>query len=274
MNTKSVSIQDILYEKPGPQTRRKIMLGTILSALLLALLLGWVIYLFDKNGQLHARYWFFFLQPTTWQFIGEGLLGTLQAALTAGITAFFLGLTMMLLRLSSHKLCKAIGVILIEFTRGVPTLLFIYFFFLVIPQLGITLPGLWKIAAPVAISASGTVAEILRSGVNAVPQGQREAGLSLGMTAGKVFYKIVFPQAFRCVVPGLVANLVIVVKDTTFSYIVNFPDLMQNVKVLISNYDAMLSVYLVVAVLYILINYLLNQLSVLAAQGSLSLKRS
>ena len=274
MNTKPQSIRDILYEKPGAMTCRLIRVGTVLSALLLVLLLGWVIYLFDKHGQLHPRYWSFFLQPTTWRFIGEGLSGTLQAALVAGATAFLAGLAMMLLRLSSHKICWLIGSLLIEFTRSVPTLLFIYFFFLVVPQLGITLPALWKIAAPVAISASGTVAEILRSGVNAVPKGQREAGLSLGMTAGKVFYKIIFPQAFRYVIPGLIANLVIVVKDTTFSYIVNFPDLMQNVKVLISNYDAMLSVYLVVALLYILINYLLNLVSVLAAQGRFSLKRS
>ena len=116
-----------------------------------------------------------------------------------------------------------------------------------------------------AISASGKVAEVLRSGINAVPKGQSEAALSLGMRDCSVFMKVVFPQAFRYVVPALIAQLVIVVKDTTFAYVVNFPDLMQNAKVLISNYDAMLSVYLVVAVIYILINYLLNKVSVLAA---------
>ena len=62
-------------------------------------------------------------------------------------------------------------------------------------------------------------------------------------------------------IPALIAELVIVVKDTTFAYVVNFPDLMQNAKVLISNYDALLSVYLVVAVIYILVNFLLNRLS-------------
>ena len=76
---------------------------------------------------------------------------------------------------------------------------------------------------------------------------------------------MVFPQAFRFVLPALIAELVIVVKDTTFAYVVNFPDLMQNAKVLISNYDALLSVYLVVAVIYILINWLLNRISVAVA---------
>ena len=112
-----------------------------------------------------------------------------------------------------------------------------------------------------AISACGVVAESLRSGVNAVPRGQTEAALSLGLTETRLFYKVVFPQAIRFVIPSLIAELVIVLKDTTFAYVVTCADLMQNAKVLISNYDAMLSVYLVVAVIYILINYMLNRLS-------------
>ena len=109
MNTKPQSIRDILYEKPGAMICRLIRVGTVLSALLLVLLLSWVIYLFDKHGQLHPRYWSFFLQPVTWRFIGEGLSGTLQAALVAGAAAFLAGLAMMLLRLSSHKICQLCG---------------------------------------------------------------------------------------------------------------------------------------------------------------------
>ena len=110
------------------------------------------------------------------------------------------------------------------------------------------------------------VAEALRGGVNAVPKGQREAALSLGYRETRLFYRIIFPQAIRFVIPSLIAELVIVLKDTTFASIVSCADLMQNAKVLISNYDALLSIYLVVAVIYILINYLLNKLSDLMAQ--------
>jgi glutamate transport system permease protein len=81
-----------------------------------------------------------------------------------------------------------------------------------------------------------------------------------------VFTKVVFPQAIRFVIPALISDLVIVVKDTTFAYVVSFPDLMQNARVLISNYDAMLSVYLVVAVIYICFNYILNKISVVLAR--------
>lgn len=168
----------------------------------------------------------------------------------------------MLGRISGVRPLEWLCTALIEFSRGVPTLLFIYFFFLVVPQFGIKLPPLWKIATPVAISAAGVVAEVLRSGVNAVPKGQTEAAVSLGMRKNSVFFKIVFPQALRYVVPALISEVVIVLKDTTFAYVVNYADLMQNAKVLISNYDALLSVYLVVAIIYILINYILNKISV------------
>ena len=184
----------------------------------------------------------------------------------AGVITFAMGFLMMILRISRLRAARAVGTALVEFTRGVPTLLFIYFFFLVVPQLGVAMPAFWKITLPVAISASGIVAEVLRSGVNAVPKGQREAALSLGMRESSVFLKVVFPQAIRFCIPALISELVIVLKDTTFAYVVTFPDLMQNAKVLISNYDSLLAVYLVVAVIYIFINYLLNRLSDFAAK--------
>ena len=86
------------------------------------------------------------------------------------------------------------------------------------------------------------------------------------MRRSSVFFKIIFPQALRFVVPALISELVIVLKDTTFAYIVSYSDLMQNARVLISNYDALLSVYLVTAIIYILIHYILNKISVAVAR--------
>ncbi len=264
MNGMNMPVSAMLYEPPGPKTKKIINVITAVSVVLLVYFAVIVVRRFYDTGQLDERYWSFFAKYTTWKFLAKGLLGTLEAAVVAGAVTFIGGFFMMTARISGIKILKMLSTTLIEFTRGVPTLLFIYFFFLIAPQYGIKLPPLWKIALPVAISASGVVAEALRSGVNAVPAGQREAALSLGMRGAQVFLKIIFPQAMRFVIPALIAELVIVVKDTTFAYVVNFPDLMQNAKVLISNYDSMLSVYLLVAVIYIIINYLLNKASVAA----------
>ena len=265
---KQTSIRDLLYEPPGPAARKRISVLTWFALAAFAVLTALVIRQFAVTGQLDARYWSFFARATTWRFLGEGLLTTLEAAVTGAGIAFALGFLMMRGKLRKNRPLRFISTVLIEFTRGVPTLLFIYFFFLVVPQTGWKLSAFWKITLPCAISACGVVAEALRSGVNAVPRGQTEAALSLGLTDTRLFYKVVFPQAIRFVIPSLIAELVIVLKDTTFAYIVTCADLMQNAKVLISNYDAMLSVYLVVAVLYILINYLLNRLSDRLAAGS------
>jgi glutamate transport system permease protein len=154
----------------------------------------------------------------------------------------------------------------------VPSLLLIYFFFLVAPRYGLKMSSFWMITLPVGLSASGVVAEVLRSGVNAVPRGQFEAAKALGLRKMKTMALVVLPQALRMVVPALISQLVIVVKDTAFAYVVNFPDLMQNAKVLISGHDALVSVYFVVAVIYILLNYLINRFAVELSRRSGSSK--
>lgn len=265
MSAANVSIRDILYEAPGPKTRRYIAVATVISLIALAALLVVIVRQFYITGQLSAKYWSIFTRYTTWRFLGRGLAGTVKVALMSSVVTFAAGLLLMLGRISRSRILRGLSTVLIEITRGIPTLLFIYFFFLLAPQFGLKLPAFWKIVLPVSISAAGVVAEVLRSGVNAVPKGQTEAAVSLGMRSGSVFFKIVFPQGFRYVIPALIAEIVIVLKDTTFAYVVNYADLMQNAKVLISNYDALLSVYLVAAVIYIIINYLLNKLSVAIA---------
>ena len=81
-----------------------------------------------------------------------------------------------------------------------------------------------------------------------------------------IMFKIVLPQAIRFVIPSLISQLVVVVKDTTVAYVVSYPDLMQNARVLITNYDALVSMYFTVAIIYILLNYAINKLSGFVAE--------
>ena len=262
------TIRDRLYEAPGPRTRRRIAVFTVLALIALGFLLFLVVRQFARQGQLEARYWDFFLKWSTWRYLGQGLLSTLKAALTAAMIAIGLGFILMRGKLRRNPILRWTATAVIEFTRGVPTLLLIYFFFLVLPRLGVNLGAFWRITLPCAISASGIIAEAFRAGVNAVPKGQTEAALSLGLSNTRTFYQVLFPQALRFVIPSLISELVIVLKDTTFAYVVSYADLMQHAKVLITSHDALVSVYLVVAVIYILINYALNRLSDRVARGN------
>lgn len=264
----AVSIRDALYETPGPKTRVKIRIGTAVSAVAVAMLLAFVVHQFWATGQLDPRYWMFFTQMSTWSYLFVGLRGTLAVALTAGAIALVLGLLLMLGRTSGIRPLAALCRVVTDFFRGVPSLLLIYFFFLVVPQYGIKMSSFWMITLPVAVAASGVLAEVFHAGVNAVPRGQTEAALALGMRPFRVKLKIVLPQAIRYVIPSLISQLVVVVKDTTVAYVVSYPDMLQNARVLITNYDALVSTYLVVAVIYILLNYAINQLSVYVARRS------
>lgn len=255
------TIRDALYEAPGPKTHRRMVVGTIVSALVVLWLVYLVWHQFYVTGQFAPRYWSFFAQWPTWRFLIDGFRGTIAVAVTAGVISLVLGMLLMLGRVSENRALSAVCRVVIDFFRGVPSLLLIYFFFLIVPQYGIKMPSFWMLTLPVALAAAGVLAEVFRAGVNAVPKGQVEAAYSLGLTRGKVMRRIVLPQAIHYVIPSLISQLVVVVKDTTVAYVVSYPDLMQNARVLITSYDSLVSVYLVVAIIYILINYAINQAS-------------
>lgn len=264
--SRPTSIRDALYEAPGPRTRRRMIIGTAISAVLVLIGIGLVVRQFYITGQLAPKYWTFLAEPTTWRYLLQGFRGTVTVALTAGVMSLVLGLVLMLGRTSSLKPLSALCRVIIDFFRGVPSLLLIYFFFLVVPQYGIRLPAFWMITLPVMLAASGVLAEVMRAGVNAVPRGQVEAAMSLGMRPASIMFKIVLPQAIRYVIPSLISQLVVVVKDTTVAYVVSYPDLMQNARVLITNYDALVSTYFTIAIVYILLNYAINKLSGFVAE--------
>jgi glutamate transport system permease protein len=254
-------LDDILFGAPSPQAQAVTRVASAIAAAVLLLLAASIVFRFHAAGQLDARFWEFFAWPTTWSFLARGLLGTLASAAMAGVIALALGLVLMVGRLARLRLVRWPSIAAIEFLRGTPTLLLIYVCFLVLPQVGIKLSTYWMLTLPIALSTAAVVAEVYRAGVLAVPRGQTDAARSLGLTEAQVFFLVVFPQALRYIVPALVAQLVIVVKDTTFGYVVTYGELMQNAKVLIANYHALVPVYLVVAALYCLVNYAISRAS-------------
>ena len=256
------SMRDALYEPPGPKTRKKMLLGTVVTLAAVVALAAWVVYRFWVTGQLSAKYWQLFTWRTTWIYLGRGLLGTFEVALVSAAFAIALGLALMLGRISRFCWLRVVCAAVTNFFRGVPSLLLIYFFFFTMPSVGVSMSPFWMMVLPISLAASGVLAEVFRAGVNAVPRGQTEAGLSIGLSPWKVKTKVVLPQAIRFVIPSLISQLVVVVKDTALAYVVSYPDLMQNAQVLRTNYDAMVSTFLVVGLIYIVINYLINRVSV------------
>ena len=257
----SRSVESILFAAPSAKMQTLLRTASVLAALAWVALLVVVLLRFEGAGQLDGALWSFFALPTTWTFLAKGLWGTMASALVASVIALLVGLLLLAGRLSPLRVVRWPTVAVIELLRGTPALLLIYVCFLLLPVLGWQLPTYWMLTLPIALSTAAVVAEVYRAGVLAVPRGQTDAARSLGMTPLQVFRLVVFPQALRFILPALVAQLVIVVKDTTLGYVVTYGELMQNAKVLIANYQSLVPVYLVVAVLYCLLNYGISQLS-------------
>ena len=196
----------------------------------------------------------------------QGLAGTLCLAGITIVAGTAVGTALALMRMAKLRPLELFVKGYVWVLRGTPILLQLYFFWILLPRvLPFEIPDVACIIIALIVNSGAYVAEIIRAGVQAVDSGQMEAARSLGLTGSQAMFKVVLPQAVRYVIPSLIAQLVVVVKDTTVAYVVSYPDLMQNARVLITSYDALVSMYLVIAVIYILINYAINRASVYVA---------
>ena len=252
-----------LYDEPGPRTRRAIRLWSVVVVLALAGLVAAGLVQFGSRGQLDADRWTPFLSWPIWQYLLVGLWGTIQAAALVAVLGGALGLLLALGRLSPRPPLRWLSTAYIEVARTVPVLLLIYLMLFGLPQLGLDLPLIWKLVVPLTVANSAAFAEIVRAGILGLSRGQREAGLSLGLSSAQTTRLVVLPQALRFVTPSLVTQLVSLVKDTSLGYIVAFTELLYRGQVLSSFNHLLIQTFLVVTLVYLVFN---GALSTLAAR--------
>ena len=233
----------------------------MLSVLVIAGLIALGVHQFAQHGQLdHAR-WQPFGQWPYQRFLLQGLVKTLKAAGMAALLALPFGAILALGRLSPHRVLRLAAGGFVELFRSVPLLLVLYVFLMGIPRAGYTFPVFWELVIPIVLCTSALLAEIFRAGVLALDSGQSEAAYAIGMRRRQVMWLVVLPQAVRLVVPTLVSQLVSLLKDTTLGYVVSYPELLNEGKVLGSYTHDFLQSYLTVTVIYIVVNAVLSQLA-------------
>jgi glutamate transport system permease protein len=261
MSTKSLSVVSHLYEVPGPRGRRRIVIGSILSGLVIGGIVLAGLWQFGSRGQLDAEKWTPFLDLAIWRYLGVGLLGTLQAAVIVAVLGASFGTLLALGRVSKLRWLSWLCSAYIEIARTVPVLLLIYLMLFGLPQLGINFPVLWKLAIPLTLANSAVFAEIVRAGILSLPRGQAEAAFSLGMRNIQVMRLVVLPQAIRNVTPSLITQFVSLVKDTSLGFIVAFTELLYRGQVLSSFNQLLIQTYLVVTLVYLVVNGCLSALA-------------
>lgn len=257
-----------MYDAPGPRGRRNIFLGSLISCVAFAVIIGYGLWQLASHGQFAAERWAPFTDWAIWQYLLVGLLGTLEAAAIVAVLGGALGIVLALGRLSRLRPVRWLCGFYIEVARTIPVLLMIYLMLFGLPQLGINLPTLWKLVVPLTIANSAVFAEIVRAGVLSLPRGQREAALSLGMRPVQAMRHVVLPQALRNVAPSLVTQLVSLLKDTSLGYIVAFTELLYRGQVLASYLHLLIPTYVAVTVIYLVVNGSLSALASRLQRGS------
>jgi glutamate transport system permease protein len=164
-------------------------------------------------------------------------------------------------RLAHNRALRWVGTTYVEVFRSVPLLLLVLMFVLALPPLGINLPIFWKICVPIVMVNAAILAEIFRAGVNALPKGQLEASLAIGLTYWQAMRLVIFPQATRLIIPALVTQLVSLLKDSTLGYAASFPELLRTATVLTARTHTLIQVYIVISLIYVIINLLLSYLA-------------
>jgi glutamate transport system permease protein len=254
----------VLYDHPGPRARRRNAVLTVVFGLALAALLWYVYARFDARNQWAAEKWRVFLEAKVWtQFIVPGLIQTLSAAGTAMVLALIFGIVFAVGRLSQHRWISRPAGAVVEFFRAVPLLLMIFFVSYGLPfVIDQPVEPFWSVVAGLTLYNGSVLAEAFRAGIRAVPAGQSEAALAVGMRRGQVMGYILLPQAARSMLPVIVSQLVVLLKDTALGYIVAYPELLERgVQQVGANFGNLVAAAMVVATIYIVINTMLTLLA-------------
>ncbi len=266
----STSTSAVLYDEPGPRTRRRILIGSLV-ALVLLLAMAYLVYRrLDEQGQFAAALWAPLFDPNdplfpqVWRLLWQGLQNTLKAAALAMVFSLVIGTLLAVSRITSAAWYRWAIVGLIELLRGIPVVIAIFFASRVLPELGVDLPLLWFLVIGLTAYNSVVIAEIIRAGVAALPKGQTEAAYAIGLTRGQTLRLILLPQAFRIMLPALISQLVVVLKDTSLGAFISYEELLRTGNIIVQNLANPIQTYLLVAAIFIIINYLLSKLAVYA----------
>ncbi|WP_051478627.1 amino acid ABC transporter permease [Arthrobacter sp. H5] len=258
-----MSAQQVLFDAPGPRAKRRILVGNIVGVLFVLGLIAWVIFALAGQGQLDAAKWTPFLEARTWQFfILPGLLSTLQAAAVAVVTSIVFGLIFGVGRLSHVLPIRWLAGVIVEFLRAVPVLLMMIFLWLALARIeAVEDPIFAAVVIALTLYNGSVIAELVRSGVHGLPKGQREAGMAIGMTRGQSLRSIEIPQALVAMLPAMVSQFVVILKDSALGYIIGYAELLQFSRRLGVGEGNLLQALLIAAVIFILINFALSSLA-------------
>ena len=259
----------VLFDIPGPKARARIRIGTAIGALLIVGLIAFVLIRLAGNGQLDPQRWAVLFDPLTGvpQTLGRALVNTLQVAAVGMVVATIVGLLLAVGRLSDHRSIRWLTGTYIEFFRAIPLLVVIFALYFLLPKYNIELSAYQALTGGLILYNSAVLAEIFRAGILSIDKGQREAAFGIGMRKSQVMTLILLPQATRRMLPVLISQLVVLLKDSSLGFIIGYFELLRGARSLVEFFSVSFGnqytfqLYVAAGLIYIAINLLLSQVA-------------
>ncbi|MGC4963794.1 amino acid ABC transporter permease [Gordonia sp. DT218] len=255
----------VLYDAPGPKARMRNRIIAIVFIAILIAIAAYVLYILGGNDQLTSEKWNPFVKSTTWTtYVLPGLWGTLKAAALSIVLALLLGSILGIGRLSDHRWLRALSGLFVEVFRAIPVLILMIFAYYLFADYAIFPSSQLAFAAVVTgltLYNGSVIAEILRSGINSLPKGQTEASMAVGLRKSQMMRIILLPQAITAMLPALISQMVIALKDSALGYAIGYIEVVRSGIQSASYYGNYLPALVVVAIVMIVINFGLSSLA-------------
>jgi glutamate transport system permease protein len=255
----------VLFDAPGPRARVRNHIATAITVVVIGLAAWLVLAKLSDSGQLTAEKWEPFLTSNIWvNFLVPGIWNTLKAAAISIVLALVLGFLLGVGRMSTHSVIARSCATFVELFRAVPVLIlmiFAYFFYSKYDVFDSEYATLAGVVTGLTLYNGAVIAEIIRAGVNALPRGQAEAAEALGMRWGQIMRAILLPQAITSMLPVLVSQLVVVLKDTALGVAITYPELVNQGTGIGASFGNYIPALIVVALMMISVNFALSSLA-------------
>jgi glutamate transport system permease protein len=260
----------ILYDAPGPRARLRNNVFTLVSLLVVLGIAYAIIAKLDDEGQFAGKLWKPFVQADTWtKFIIPGLEGTLKAAAVAAVLALAFGVLFGIGRLSDRRWIRMPSGAVVEFFRAIPLLLLIFFIFSgpatianAFDREAPTISTFTALVVALMLYNGSVLAEIFRAGIKSIPRGQSEAAYAIGLRKSGVMRLILVPQATTAMMPAIISQLVVLLKDSALGWIISYEDLLNTgYRIIPAQYGNLIPAAIIITMIYVAINLSLSYLA-------------
>jgi glutamate transport system permease protein len=219
-------MSNILFDTPGPRARVRHRMLAVVGILVLAGLVAFVGWRFYDTGQFDGKKWEWIEYTYVQEQLGSAILATLKAFALGAVLALVFGGVFAAGRLSEHRPVQAVSAFIVELFRAIPLLILMFVFYYGLPTVGVKMSAYTAVVLGLMLYNGSVLAEVFRAGILALPRGQSEAAYALGMRKTQVMVLILLPQALRSMMPTIISQLVVLLKDTALGFLITYDELL------------------------------------------------